>query len=161
MTIANIKGLPLHEEEEDEDLCFNVGEDGEDSCIYGGAWWEGSCVTYIPIHVRSMKVKIMDMWRPVNNKEECLFLFYFAHNLAMEVILYGGPWIFDSHMLIIERVKLGVQIDNIPLFHVDFWVQVHNLLVGLMLEKVRRTMVNFIDTFVEYGKNNNSIFRHQ
>lgn len=87
-----------------------------------------------------------------------LFLFHFSHSLDKEAALKGGPWIFDSHLLIIERVKLGVQIENVPLFHVNFWVQTHNLPVGLMFEKVGRTVANFIGTFVEYDKNNNLTF---
>jgi hypothetical protein len=57
-------------------------------------------------------------------------------------------------MLILERVGLGVQIENIPLYHVDFWVQVHNLPTGLMAERVGKTLANYIGSFVEYDKNN-------
>jgi hypothetical protein len=43
---------------------------------------------------------------------------------------------------------------------VDFWVQVHNLPVGLMAEKVGKKLANYIGSFVEYDKNNNtSIWR--
>lgn len=77
--------------------------------------------------MRSMKARIADLWRPVKGvtikeAKDGLFLFHFAHNLDMEVALKGGPWTFDSHLLILERVRLGVQIKNIPLFHVEFWV---------------------------------------
>lgn len=76
----------------------------------------------------------------------------------MEAAKKGGMWTFGNHLLIIERVKLGVQIKNIMLFHVDLWVQVHDLLAGLMLEKVGKVMANFIGPFVKYDKNNNSSF---
>lgn len=33
-----------------------------------------------------------------------------------------------------------MQIENILLYHVEFWVQVHNIPPGLMLEKVGKTM---------------------
>ncbi|XP_058756750.1 uncharacterized protein At4g02000-like [Vicia villosa] len=79
----------------------------------------------------------------------------------MEEVQKGGPWTYDSHLLILDQVQLGVQIENIPLYHVDFWVQVHNLPAGFMLEKVGVTMANFIGTFVEYDKNNNSAFWRQ
>jgi hypothetical protein len=61
-------------------------------------------------------------------------------------------------MLILERVGLGVQIENIPLYHVDFLVQVHNLPTGLMAERVGKTLANYIGTFVEYDKNNKGSF---
>ncbi|KAI5448130.1 hypothetical protein KIW84_015527 [Lathyrus oleraceus] len=84
--------------------------------------------------------------------ESCDLQWCLVGSLDMEVALKGGPWTFDSHLLIIERVKSGVHTENTPLFHVDFWVQVHNLSSGLMLEKVERTMTNFIGSFVEYDR---------
>lgn len=51
-----------------------------------------------------------------------------------------------------------MQIENIPLFHVEFWIQVHNLPAGMMLEKVGTTLANFAGSFVEYDKNNNTSF---
>lgn len=76
----------------------------------------------------------------------------------MEAASKGGPWTFDSHLLIMERVQLGMQIENIPLNQVEFWVQVHHLPAGLMLEKVGKAMGNFIGVFVEYDKNNNTSY---
>jgi 14-3-3 protein epsilon len=104
-----------------------------------------------------------DVWRPVKGvkiKEATtgLFLFQFAHTLDMEAVLQGGPWAFNNQMLILERVQLGVQIENIPLHHVDFWVQVHNLPTGLMAERVGNTLANYIGSFVEYDKNNKGSF---
>ncbi|GAU10318.1 hypothetical protein TSUD_418940, partial [Trifolium subterraneum] len=52
-------------------------------------------------------------------------------------------------------------IEHIPLFHVLLWVQVHNLPMGLMKEKVGKALANYIGTFVEYDKNNNSSFWRQ
>jgi hypothetical protein len=54
-----------------------------------------------------------------------------------------------------------VQVENIPLHHADFWVQVHDLPVGLMAEKVGRKLANYIGSFVEYDKNNKSSFWRQ
>jgi 14-3-3 protein epsilon len=110
-----------------------------------------------------MKVTMADVWRPVKGvkiKEAttCLFLFQFAHSLDMEAVLQGGPWSFNNQILILERVRLGVQIENIPLHHVDFWVQVHNLPTGLMAERVGKTLANYIGSFLEYDKNNKGSF---
>ncbi|MCH85964.1 DUF4283 domain protein [Trifolium medium] len=107
-----------------------------------------------------------DIWRPVKGvkikvAKTGLFLFQFAHAIDMEGVLQRGPWMFDNHMLIMERTHLGVQIENIPLYHVDFWVQVHNLPVGLMVEKAGTKLANYIGAFVEYDKNNNSSFWRQ
>jgi hypothetical protein len=79
----------------------------------------------------------------------------------MEAVLNGGPWSFDNNMLLLEQVQLGMQIDQIPLSHVNMWVQVHNLPMGLMKEKNGIQLANYIGTFVEYDKNNNSSFWRQ
>ncbi|MCI34941.1 DUF4283 domain protein, partial [Trifolium medium] len=113
-----------------------------------------------------MKMRIADLWKPVKGviikqAKEGLFLFHFAHPLDMEAALTGGPWTFDNHLIILERVQIGVQIENIPLNHVEFWVQVHNLPAGFILEKVGRKLANYIGEFVEYDKNNNTSFWRQ
>jgi 14-3-3 protein epsilon len=107
-----------------------------------------------------------DLWRPVKGvaiKEarQGLFLFSFAHPLDMEGVLNGGPWTFDNNTLIMERVQIGMQIENIPLFHAAFWVQIHNLPTGLMKESVGKDLANYIGMFMEYDKNNNSNFWRQ
>jgi hypothetical protein len=79
----------------------------------------------------------------------------------MEAVLNGGPWTFDNNMLILERVQLGMQIEQIPLTYVNMWVQVHDLPMGFMKEKVGTELANYIGAFLEYDKNNNSSFWRQ
>jgi 14-3-3 protein epsilon len=159
MSSVNLEDLSLQEE---EGFVFDVEEGDEEVvdfrwCLVGRFLGDRS------IHVNSMKVTMADVWRPVKGvkiKEATpgLFLFQFAHALDMEAVLQGGPWSFNNQMLIMERVRIGVQIENIPLYHVDFWVQVHNLPTGLMAERVGKTLGNYIGSFVEYDKNNKGSF---
>jgi hypothetical protein len=60
-----------------------------------------------------------------------------------------------------DRVQIGMQIESIPLFHADFWVQIHNLPAGFMTEKVGIKLGNYIGVFMEYDKNNNTSFWRQ
>jgi 14-3-3 protein epsilon len=118
------------------------------------------------IHFNSMKVRMADLWKLVKGvtiKEAPTgkFLFYFAHLLDMEVVLNGGPWSFDNNKLILERVQLGIQIEHIPLHFVNMWVQVHDLPMKLMKEKYGIPLANYIGSFVEYDKTNNSSFWRQ
>jgi 14-3-3 protein epsilon len=164
MATPNLEGLSLHEEEE-EGFVFDFDEEGEEQvnlqwCLVGRFLCER------PIHFNSMKVRMAELWRPVrgvNIKEakSGLFLFSFAHPLDMEAVFNGGPWSFDNNTLIMERVQIGMQIENIPLFHTDFWVQVHNLPMGLMKETVGVKLANYIGSFLEYDKNNNTCFWRQ
>ncbi|GAU35928.1 hypothetical protein TSUD_69610 [Trifolium subterraneum] len=48
--------------------------------------------------------------------------------------------------------------EDIPLFHVNFWVQIHDVPLGMMLETVGKGLANYIGEFVEYDKNNNTSF---
>jgi 14-3-3 protein epsilon len=163
MSSINLEDLSLQEEE--EGFTFDLDEEEENQIDF--RWClVGRFLSDRPIHVNSMKVTMADVWRPVKGvkiieAKTGLFLFQFFHELDMEGVLQGGPWTFDNHMLIVERVQLGVQIENIPLYKVDFWVQVHNLPTGLMVEKVGRALANYIGLFVEYDKNNNSNFWRQ
>lgn len=74
----------------------------------------------------------------------------------MERVLKGGPWTFDNHLLVLGRMQLGVPIPDIPLFHVEFWVQAHNLPEGFMSEAVGKLLGNYIGQFVEYDPSNNA-----
>ncbi|XP_045788287.1 uncharacterized protein LOC123883507 [Trifolium pratense] len=165
MSSINLEDLSLQEEGEEEGFVFDIEEEGDEQIDF--RWClVGRFLTDRTIHVNSMKTTMADFWRPVHGvkikeAKKGLFLFQFSHELDMEEVLQGGPWNFDNHMLIMERVQIGVQIENIPLYHVDFWVQVHNLPVGLMVEKVGQKLANYIGLFVEYDKNNNSSFWRQ
>ncbi|WJX56046.1 hypothetical protein P8452_41743 [Trifolium repens] len=159
MSSVNLEDLSLQDE---EGFVFDV-EEGEEEVVDFRWCLVGRFLGDRSIHVNSMKVTMADVWRPVKGvkiKEATpgLFLFQFAHALDMEAVLQGGPWSFNNQMLILERVRLGVQIENIPLYHVDFWVQVHNLPTGFMTERVGKTLANYIGSFVEYDKNNKGSF---
>ncbi|GAU45522.1 hypothetical protein TSUD_186790 [Trifolium subterraneum] len=159
MAENNFESLNLDEEEE---LNFVVGEDTDEQhdlnlCLVG------RFVHDRPIRFNSMKACLADVWRPVKGmtvKEatQGLYLFKFFHPLDVEEVLKGGPWTFDSFTLIIDRLKIGVALQDIPLFHVNFWVQIHDVPIGMMLETVGKSLANYIGEFVEYDKNNNTSF---
>ncbi|XP_058746288.1 uncharacterized protein At4g02000-like [Vicia villosa] len=162
MADVNIEGLSLGEDREEEGFCFDLDEEGDE---VGDLSWclVGRFLCDRPIHLNSMRSKVADIWSPVKGvsikkADEGLFIFNFDHVLDMEAVLTGGAWTFDNNLLIVERVKIGVQIENIPLFHVTFWIQVHNLPAGMMLEKVGKALGNFAGSFVEYDRNNNTSF---
>jgi hypothetical protein len=164
MAHPSLDGLSLHDEEE-EGFSFDFDDEEEEQvdlrwCLVGRFICERV------IHFNSMRVRMADLWKPVKGvtiKEATAgkFLFHFAHPLDMEAVLNGGPWSFDNNMLLLEQVQIGMQVDQIPLFHVNLWVQVHNLPMGLMKEKYGIQLANYIGAFMEYDKNNNSSFWRQ
>jgi hypothetical protein len=163
MEQPNLESLSLHEEEEGFRFDFDDEEDEQVDlrwCLVGRFLCERA------IHFNSMKVRMADLWKPVKGvtiKEVPTgkFLFHFAHPLDMKAVLNGGPWSFDNNTLILERVQLGMQIEHIPLHFVHMWVQVHDLPMGFMKERVGIQLANYIGSFLEYDKNNNSSFWRQ
>lgn len=84
------------------------------------------------------------------------FLFQFFTNWTFKRVFNGEPWTFDNHLLILEVVQSGDIHAEIPLYHVNFWVQVHDLPAGFMTPIVGQHLGNFIGEFVEYVDNNNA-----
>lgn len=77
----------------------------------------------------------------------------------MQIVLTGGPWSFDNHMLCLGRVQTVDVLNQIPLFHIVLWVQVHDLPVGFMsvqwdshLATTLESSCNMMQTIIqEYG----------
>ena len=72
------------------------------------------------------------------------FLFQFAHEADVCRVMEGGPWNFDNHLLIFQRVKTGEDPMKVDLEHIFLWMQVHNLPVGYRSERVVRSLGKYI-----------------
>ncbi|XP_074346817.1 uncharacterized protein LOC141685621 [Apium graveolens] len=151
------------EEEENEAFVFE-GEEEEvinkyELCLIGRFLTERS------INVRAMKTKLADVWRPalgINIKEiqQGIFLFQFYHREDMKWVLRGGPWSFDSAMLILAEVPEGEEPLNVPLWYTNIWIHIFDLPTGLMTEGVGKQLGDFFGEFIEYDhKNNTSTWR--
>lgn len=78
----------------------------------------------------------------------------------MKWVRDNGPWTFDGALLVLNGIKAEEEPTRVPLFEVDFWVQIHDLPVGYMTEVVGKQLGNFFGTFLQYdSKNNSSIWR--
>lgn len=64
MVSLNIEGLSIKEEEDDGGFCFDVGEVGDESCDLQWCLVRRFLCDKL-IHLRSMKVRVAGMWRPV------------------------------------------------------------------------------------------------
>lgn len=78
----------------------------------------------------------------------------------MQWVVKGGPWTFDSAMLALEPVADYEDPAKVPLWHVNIWIQIHDLPMGYMTEAIGKALRNFFGEFLEYDtKNNTSIWR--
>lgn len=125
----------------------------------------GRFLTEKNLNGRAMKARLADIWKPtmgINIKgiEEGVFLFQFYHEKDRQWVLDGGPWSFDNAMLIIQAIPPGEQPLKVPLWYINFWIQIHELPAGFMSETVGKQLGNFFGEFMEYDpKNSNSIWR--
>ncbi|MBA0655381.1 hypothetical protein Goklo_007872 [Gossypium klotzschianum] len=55
-------------------------------------------------------------------------------NMDTDRIKAGDHWNFNSHLLVMCRLRYGDDPKNVPLFNVDFWVLVQDLPHGFMSE---------------------------
>ena len=106
-----------------------------------------------------MRHTIANVWRPgrgmyVEDLEEGRFLFQFAHEADVRRAMEGGPWNFDNHLLIFQRVKTGEDPMKVDLEHIFLWMQVHNLPVGYRSERVARSLGKYVGGFLESDSNN-------
>lgn len=125
----------------------------------------GRFLTEKNVNVRAMKTKMADIWRPtmvINIKkiEQGTFLFQFYHKEDMFWVLRGGPWSFDGAMLVLAEVSKDEEPIEVPLWHLNMWMQIFDLPMGFMSEEVGKQLGIFFGEFLEYDhKNNTSIWR--
>lgn len=82
------------------------------------------------------------------------YLFKFYHSMDMERVLKGLYWTFNNHLLILNNLKRGEDPLKIPLVHVPFWVQIHEVPLGLFSRSLAMLLGNFIGVFLEYDASN-------
>lgn len=158
---VNFQGLSLVDEEEDGGV-FNNEEDAGQEQTDLSLCLIGRFLTDRIIRLKAMKEVLPGVWRlgrgvNITETEKGLFLFQFFHQVDLERVEGGGPWSFDGHLLVLSRVHMGVTLTSIPLFHVAFWIQIHNLPLGFMFVAVGMYLGNYIGQFLEYDKNNNNM----
>ena len=156
---SRLENLSLSVDEKEE-LVLNTGEDGSttqsfDLCL------NGRFLTDRMINFNAMKHRLASVWRLgkgicIKEINKLFFFFLFFHIVDLKRVLEGGPWTFDTHLLILHHLKQGAIPIAILLFHVLFWIQVYDIPVGSMSLNVSKQLGNFIGKFVDYDINNNA-----
>lgn len=158
----HMEGLGIDDEENES---FVLEDDIEEDVNRYELCLVGRLLTEKNVNVRAMKSKLADVWKPtmgINIKEieQGLFLFQFFRKEDMLWVMSGGPWSFDNVMVALETVAAGEDPVKVKLWYLNFWIQLHNLPMGYMMESVGKQLGNFFGEFLEYdSKNNTSIWR--
>ncbi|MBA0670775.1 hypothetical protein Goklo_024329, partial [Gossypium klotzschianum] len=67
----------------------------------------------------------------------------------IERVVAGIPWFFNNHLLILQKVPVGVNPAAMELNHSEFWIQVHELPPGLMSVAMAKQFGDFCGKFVD------------
>ncbi|KAF2323496.1 hypothetical protein GH714_035733 [Hevea brasiliensis] len=119
----------------------------------------GRFLTDSPIRFQFMKQTMASLWRPTEGmsaKEiaEGLFLFKFYHAVDRDRVLDMGPWTFNSHLLLIDKVDGYDDPRDVPLLFMRIWVQIHGLKPGFNSDHVVERLGNAMGECLERDENN-------
>lgn len=146
--------------DEDEELLID-SDSLEQQSEFSDLCLIGRLLTDRPVNFMAMKTRMADIWRPgkgvsIRDVGEHRYLFQFYHVIDMRRVLDSGPWSFDNQILLLHHLKQGELPSHVPLTHINFWVQVYDLPLGYMSEKVGKQLGDFVGKFLEYDCTNNS-----
>lgn len=101
----------------------------------------------------AMQQTLAALWKPgmgvyIKDMEPNLFLFQFYHEVDVRRVMEGCPWSFNRRALLMRRLKEGENPRSVELNTMDLWVQVYDLKVGCMSEKILTEVGNNIGKFV-------------
>ncbi|MBA0753654.1 hypothetical protein Gogos_020808 [Gossypium gossypioides] len=138
---------------DDEEEAFQE-EEGAVDCAYQFCL-VGRCLTDSVVHFPSLRNTMADLWHLIGGiciteLGEKQYLFQFFHEVDIEKVVAGTPWFFNNHLLILQRIPIGENPTVLKLNLTEFWIQVHELLPGLMTESMVKQFGDFCGKFIKY-----------
>ena len=146
--------------EEEEAGGIEVEEDQAEQAQLVYQWClVGRFLTDKNIDFAAMRSMMASLWKPVKGMcikslNSNLFLFQFFHEKNLQWVIKGGPWSFNRYVLLTKKLEGQEQPNKVQLFHLDIWLQVYDLPVGFMSERVCKTIGNYVGQHIETDSNN-------
>ena len=111
------------------------------------------------IRLNEMSQVMAANWRPgmgisIQEIYPQRFLFQFGHEADIRRIQESGPWAYDNHPLIFERVAQGDNLDKVDLNELAMWIQLHDLPAGWWSNSIGRKIGSRLGEFLESDPNN-------
>lgn len=111
------------------------------------------------VDFQAMQHTLASLWKPgkgvhVKEIETNLYVFQFFHEIDLKRVVEGSPWSFNRKTLIIARMKEGEIPREVKLNALDLWVQIYDLRIGFMTEKVLKEIGNYVGTYIESCSSN-------
>lgn len=119
----------------------------------------GSFITEGEVDFAAMQHTLAALWKPgkgvyMKKVDTNLYLFQFYHEIDVKRVMEGYPWSFNKKSLIMARMKEGDNPQCMELNSIDFLVQIHDLKIGFMSEKILQGIGNYIGYFIESCSSN-------
>ena len=158
----HLHGLVIADEVEDG-LVFPSLEGSQSSPVYD-LCLVGTFLTDCSLNFNVMKHRMASsIWRPgrgINIKYlgSQLILFQFYHLIDLRRVMDGGPWSFNSHLLVLHELKSYENLAEVPLYFVSFFIQVYDLPHGFISEIIGKALGDYTGESLEYNEKNNSSF---
>ncbi|MBA0630676.1 hypothetical protein Godav_002747 [Gossypium davidsonii] len=150
--VDELANLQIAKDEDDLVCDQEYGEEIDDEfklCLVG------KVLTNSAVHFSSMRTVLRKLWHPlegvlITKMEDKIVLFQFYNKLDLKRVTDGTPWFFNRYLIIFHRMERGEDPVQVLLVFSNFWVQVRNLPLGSMSERMTRQLENFMGHFLEY-----------
>lgn len=102
----------------------------------------------------AMQHTLASLWRPgkgvyIKELDVNLYVFQFYHELDIKRVISGSPWTFNRKVLLITRMNEGDIPRWMSLNKLYLWVQIYDMHVGFMSERVLKEVGNYVGKFTE------------
>ncbi|XP_074377829.1 uncharacterized protein LOC141719355 [Apium graveolens] len=153
--INDINNISLEDEDEDEGGLEIITENADETQTGFDAklYVVGKFLTEGRTDFQALQQTLAALWKPgmgvyIKELETNLFLFQFYHEVDVKRVMEGCPWSFNRRELLMRRLSEGENPRSVPLNTMDMWIQVYDLKVGFMTERLITEVGNNIGKFV-------------
>lgn len=163
-TESLIHGMEMVSLADEEEAGFEiVAEENESNQIIEGfdpkLCIVGRFITEDKVDFLAMQHTLAALWKPgkgvyMKELDNNLYLFQFYHELDVKRVMEGCPCSFNKRALVMARLKEGENPRLVDLSTMELWVQIHDLKIGFMSEKVLKGIGSFIGQFISSCPNN-------
>ncbi|PPS04462.1 hypothetical protein GOBAR_AA16201 [Gossypium barbadense] len=140
-----LANLRIHDEEEE---IWAMDEDVEQEfCLVG------CLLTARMVNFQTMKNMLANVWHLIGgllilNLREMRFLFKFFYEVDIDRVIKEAPWTFNNHLMVFHRLLEDEDSMEVPLTYSFLWVQIHDLLPGMISDMVTKQFGYFIRSFI-------------
>lgn len=119
----------------------------------------GRFLTDKNINFQAMQNVLASIWRPREGMEihdlgGLRYSFVFYHVLDLQKVIEGGPWTFEQNLLLHHKLEANEDAHSVQLNKMEIWVQIYDLPVGMMSDKLLENVGNYVGTFVKADSQN-------